>query len=52
MPLKSGYGKKTFAENLAELLSSGYNRKQALAISYNNKRKAEKEAGKPVTPKK
>ncbi len=52
MPLKTGYSKKTFAENLHELLASGRPTKQALAISYSKKREAEKEAGKPVTSKK
>ncbi len=51
MPLKSGYSDKTFSGNLKELLKSGKPKKQALAISYSEKRQAEKKAGKKITPK-
>ncbi len=33
-----------------ELLKSGRDKKQALAISYSKQREAEKKAGKPETP--
>ncbi len=46
MPLKIGTSKKTFVSNLKELLKSGKPKDQALAISYSEKRKAEKRAGK------
>jgi hypothetical protein len=34
MPLKQGYSKKTISENIAELVRSGRERKQAAAIAY------------------
>lgn len=51
MPLKTGYGKKTYQENVAELIRSGRDPKQANAIAWSQKRKALKKAGKTVPPK-
>lgn len=39
MPLKSGKGKKIRADNVAELIRSGYPTKQAVAIAYSKQRK-------------
>lgn len=43
MPLKTGSGKKTIAENIRELINSGYKTEQASAIAYS---KAGKSKGK------
>ena len=40
MPLKEGYSKEVIAENIAELVKSGHPQKQAVAIAYENARKA------------
>lgn len=42
MPLKQGKSKKTFEENLKELIKAGKPQKQAVAIAYDVKRKAAK----------
>lgn len=42
MPLKEGKSKKTFSKNVVELMKSGKPQKQAVAIAYAEKRKAEK----------
>lgn len=42
MPLKLGKGKKVRAENIAELVKSGYPAKQAVAIAYNKQRGSKK----------
>jgi hypothetical protein len=34
MPLKSGKGSKVISSNIAELIRSGRNKKQAAAIAY------------------
>jgi len=39
MPLKPGYSQKVISENIAELIRSGRNRKQAAAIAYDEARK-------------
>lgn len=45
MPLKPGYSKETISKNVAELVRSGHDPKQAAAIAY-------KKAGKPNAGKK
>lgn len=42
MPLKKGKSKKVQSENIRELVHSGYPVKQAVAISYSQKRKSSK----------
>lgn len=42
MPLKKGKSKKTFEYNLKELIKSGRDKKQALAIAYSQQRKSKK----------
>ena len=46
MPLKKGTSKKTFQDNVEELVKTGHSIKQALAIAYKNKRDAEKKGKK------
>ena|ERR1035437_6153178 len=51
MPLLPGKSSKTFSKNVAELVLSGKPQKQALAIAYSTKRKAEHKArGGEITP--
>ena len=45
MPLKHGSSKKSFSSNIKRLRSEGYPLKQALAIAFSEKRKAEKKKG-------
>lgn len=42
MPLKKGSSKKTVSSNIAELVRSGRDPKQAAAIAYNEAGKAKK----------
>lgn len=42
MPLKKGSSDKTRSENIAELRRSGYPEKQAVAIAYDQQRRAPK----------
>jgi len=42
MPLKKGTSRKVQSENIKELVNSGYKQKQAVAISYAEKRKSKK----------
>jgi len=51
MPLKKGTSKETLSKNIAELVKSGRDKKQAAAIAYSVKRKAEKERGKKPSSK-
>jgi len=51
MPLKTGYGKKTFKANVAKMIHEGRETDQALAVAYSQQRRSQKKAGKPVTPK-
>ncbi len=46
MPLKSGTSKKVFSDNLLKLLEEGYEKSQALAISYSKQRDSKKKKGK------
>ena len=45
MPLVSGSGEKVISHNIQELISSGYEPKQAEAIAYSNARKTGKDSG-------
>ena len=49
MPLIKKADNKTRSKNIAELIRSGYGKKQAAAIAYSTQRKA---GGKPAKPKK
>lgn len=40
MPLKEGKSKKTISDNIAELIRSGRDPKQAAAIAYSKARKS------------
>ena len=40
MPLKSGSSKEVISANVAELINSGHERSQAVAIAYANARKS------------
>lgn len=51
MPLKKGYSKAAFDANVAELIRSGRESDQALAIAYKEQRAAQKRAGKRPTPR-
>lgn len=42
MPLKKGKSKETFEYNLKELIKSGRDKKQALAIAYSQQRKSKR----------
>lgn len=45
MPLRKGKSKETFEYNLTKLLREGYDKDQALAISYSQKRGGKKRKG-------
>lgn len=45
MPLMSGKSKKTISQNISELMHSGRDQKQALAIALSNARKTGKSDG-------
>lgn len=51
MPLIKGTSPESFSKNVAELMHSGRKQKQALAIAYATKRKAQRQAGKKVDRK-
>jgi hypothetical protein len=40
MPLKKGKSKKVISENIAEMISSGHKRSQAIAAALNTARKS------------
>jgi hypothetical protein len=42
MPLKKGKSKKILSENIGELQRAGYPQKQAVAISYSEAKKSNK----------
>lgn len=42
MPLKSGTSKKTLSENIAELIRSGRDKKQAAAIAFSKRRESQR----------
>ena len=44
MPLKKGKSKRSFKENVKREMEAGKPQKQALAIAYSEKRKAEAKA--------
>lgn len=44
MPLEKSASKEAFSSNVSELMHSNYPQKQALAIAYSTKRKAQGEA--------
>ena len=46
MPLKKGNSKEAFEYNLTKLMREGYDKDQALAISYNQKKKKGSKKGK------
>ncbi len=46
MPLKKGSSRKVQSENIKELRHAGYPEKQAVAISYAEKRKSESKSKK------
>lgn len=46
MPLKPGDGKTVISANIAELVRSGYDPKQAAAIAFSNARKSKKKSDK------
>lgn len=46
MPIKVGTSPKTFSQNVKAEMDAGRPRKQAIAIAYSQKRKAEKKTGK------
>ena len=43
MPLKSGHSRKTISDNISELVKSGRDKDQAVAIAYSNARKSAKQ---------
>lgn len=45
MPLKEGKSDETRSKNIAELINSGYEPKQAAAIAYSEQRKSAKDSG-------
>lgn len=49
MPLKKSSSRQAQGENISELVHSGYPQKQAIAISYDVKRKALDKAKKKLT---
>jgi len=51
MPLKKSSSKQAQGENISELVHSGYPQKQAVAISFDVKRRALKKAGKKLLSK-
>ena len=42
MPLAKGKSKKTINKNIAELVRSGYEKRQAVAIAYSQAKKGKK----------
>ena len=46
MPLKAGKSKKTFQNNVREMMHSGHPQKQALAAAYAKARESSKKAHK------
>lgn len=42
MPLKNGHDRKTISDNISELVKSGRDKDQAVAIAYSNARKSAK----------
>lgn len=43
MPLKNGTSKETISENIAELIRSGYEKDQAVAIAYSHAKRSKKQ---------
>ncbi len=50
MPLIKGYSDETFQKNVKKMVKEGKPQKQAVAIAYDVKRKAQKKAGKKIVP--
>jgi hypothetical protein len=48
VPLKKGYSRETIGQNIAEMIRSGYPRKQAIAASLQTARMAAKKRGAPM----
>lgn len=46
MPLKKGSSKKTISRNITELVNSGRNKKQSIAIALDMASKSKKKKGK------
>ena len=48
MPLKTGYSRAAIGANIGELMKSGRERKQSIAIALDYARKARKKSGKKL----
>jgi len=48
MPLKKGYGKKTFQHNVAKSIKEGKKPNQAVAIAYNQQREAKRDVASAI----